>query len=214
VTMPASAACRRSAYRWFRSDLSRGPETTLRLLAECPEELGAVPAVVLSDRMAFLRAGVVSLRPRCPGGDRWRQPPRRPAYCPSGREPASAGPSRLTVSASGPCRCGRQAAPMDPLARSHLQRLFPMLAAPAVFFPLGAVILDSRVLPPVLGYLSLVLGAAFAVSGVVYLFAPILTVVVALSIIQGVWFLAAAITLLASSSRSSDSEASAGASIA
>src|SRR5215467_10136099 len=37
------------------------------------------------------------------------------------------------------------------------QRLFPMLAAPAVFFPLGAVILDSRVLPPALGYLSLVL---------------------------------------------------------
>jgi hypothetical protein len=79
-----------------------------------------------------------------------------------------------------------------------------MLAAPAVFFPLGAVILDSRVLPPVFGYLSLVLGAAFAVSGVVYLFAPILAVVVALSIIQGGWFLAAAITLLAGSSRSSD----------
>jgi hypothetical protein len=85
-----------------------------------------------------------------------------------------------------------------------VQRLFPILAAPALFFPLGAVILDSRVLPPVLGYLSLVLGGAFAISGVVYLFAPILAVVVALSIIQGVWFLAAAITLLVRTLRASD----------
>jgi len=84
------------------------------------------------------------------------------------------------------------------------QRLFPMLAAPAVFFPLGAVILDSRVLPPALGYLSLVLAGAFAVSGVVYLFAPLLAVVVALSIIQGVWFLAAAITLLVRTLRASE----------
>ena len=85
-----------------------------------------------------------------------------------------------------------------------VQRLFPILAAPALFFPLGAVILDSRVLPPVLGYLSLILGGAFAISGVVYLFAPILAVVVALSIIQGVWFLAAAITLLVRTLRASD----------
>ena len=79
-----------------------------------------------------------------------------------------------------------------------------MLAAPAVFFPLGAVILESRVLPRVLGYLSLVLGGAFAISGVVYLFAQVLAVVVALSIIQGVWFLAAAITLLIRTLTASD----------
>jgi len=84
------------------------------------------------------------------------------------------------------------------------QRLFPMLAAPAVFFPLGAVILDSGVLPRTLGYLSLALASAFAVSGVVYLFAPLLAVVVALSIMQGVWFLAAAITLLVGSLKRSD----------
>src|SRR5438445_221061 len=35
-------------------------ETTLRLLAECLEELGGVPAVVLTDRMACLRAGIVA----------------------------------------------------------------------------------------------------------------------------------------------------------
>jgi len=60
-----------------------------------------------------------------------------------------------------------------------------------------------------LGYLSLVVGGAFAVSGVVYLFAPILAVVVALSIIQGVWFLAAAITLLVRTLRASEAETAA-----
>ena len=36
------------------------PATTLGLLAECFEELGAVPAVVLSDRMGCLKNGVVA----------------------------------------------------------------------------------------------------------------------------------------------------------
>src|SRR5207248_3830076 len=35
-------------------------ETTLRLLAECLEEMGGVPAVVLSDRMGCLRAATVA----------------------------------------------------------------------------------------------------------------------------------------------------------
>ena len=35
-------------------------QTTLRLLAECFEELGGVPAVVLTDRMACLKAGIVA----------------------------------------------------------------------------------------------------------------------------------------------------------
>src|SRR5207247_8093407 len=42
----------------FAADQTRQP--TLRLLAECFEELGGVPAVVLSDRMACLKAGVVA----------------------------------------------------------------------------------------------------------------------------------------------------------
>lgn len=49
-----------SRYRFvrFASDMKR--ETTLRLLAECIEGLGAVPHVVLSDRMGCLRAQTVA----------------------------------------------------------------------------------------------------------------------------------------------------------
>jgi transposase len=49
-----------SRYRFVRFARNQRLETTLALLAECFEELGGVPAVVLSDRMACLRAGVVA----------------------------------------------------------------------------------------------------------------------------------------------------------
>ena len=38
--------------------------TTLRMLAECFEALGGVPKVVLADRMACLKGGVVANRVR------------------------------------------------------------------------------------------------------------------------------------------------------
>jgi hypothetical protein len=77
-----------------------------------------------------------------------------------------------------------------------IQHLFPLVAAPAVFLPVGIVIINSRVLPHLFGYLALALGGIFAIAGFVFLFAPILLFVVILSFLQGVWFLAAAITLL------------------
>lgn len=49
-----------SRYRFVRFATNQTRETTLRLLAECLEELGGVPAVVLADRMACLKAGVVA----------------------------------------------------------------------------------------------------------------------------------------------------------
>ncbi|HKV32584.1 MAG TPA: IS21 family transposase [Candidatus Dormibacteraeota bacterium] len=49
-----------SRYRFVRFASNETRETTLSLLAECFEELGAVAAVVLSDRMACLRNGVVA----------------------------------------------------------------------------------------------------------------------------------------------------------
>jgi transposase len=49
-----------SRYRLVRFAHDQRQETTLRLLAECLEELDGVPAVVLSDRMACLRAGIVA----------------------------------------------------------------------------------------------------------------------------------------------------------
>jgi transposase len=49
-----------SRIRFVRFALREDRATTLRLLAECFEELGGVPAVVLADRMACLRAGIVA----------------------------------------------------------------------------------------------------------------------------------------------------------
>lgn len=49
-----------SRWRFVRFAGDQRRETTLRLLAECFEEAGGVPAVVLADRMAALRASVVA----------------------------------------------------------------------------------------------------------------------------------------------------------
>jgi len=54
----AVLAWSRSRFIRFAADETR--ETTLRLLAECFEELGAVPAVALTDRMGCLTNGVVA----------------------------------------------------------------------------------------------------------------------------------------------------------
>jgi len=47
-------------YRFIRFAADQRRATTLRLLAECLEEIGGVPGVVLSDRMAGLRASEVA----------------------------------------------------------------------------------------------------------------------------------------------------------
>jgi len=47
-------------YRFVRFAADQRRPTTLRLLAECLEEIGGVPGVVLSDRMAGLRANEVA----------------------------------------------------------------------------------------------------------------------------------------------------------
>ena len=49
-----------SRYRFVRFATDMKRETTLRLVAECIEEIGAVPHVVLSDRMGCLRAQTVA----------------------------------------------------------------------------------------------------------------------------------------------------------
>ena len=49
-----------SRYRFVRFGVDQTRATTLGLLAECFEELGGAPAVVLTDRMACLKAGVVA----------------------------------------------------------------------------------------------------------------------------------------------------------
>jgi hypothetical protein len=86
-----------------------------------------------------------------------------------------------------------------------VQHLYFIVAAPALFLPLGVVILGSHVLPRVFGYLALVLGATFAILGVVSLFSLTLpAAVIAFAGIQTLWWLAAAITLLVGTEKTSD----------
>jgi hypothetical protein len=86
-----------------------------------------------------------------------------------------------------------------------VQHLYFIVAAPALFLPLGAVILGSRVLPRVFGYLALMLGAAFAILGVVFLFTLTLpAAVLAFAGIQTLWWLAAAITFIVRTEKASD----------
>ena len=49
-----------SRWRFVRFAADERAETTLAMLAECFEELGGVPKVVLADRMGCLKGGVVA----------------------------------------------------------------------------------------------------------------------------------------------------------
>jgi len=79
-----------------------------------------------------------------------------------------------------------------------VQHLWFIVAAPALWLPLGLVILGSAVLPRILGYLAIVLAAGYALAGVLTLLD--LTVPAAVQISAGVvpalWWLAAAGTLI------------------
>lgn len=89
---------------------------------------------------------------------------------------------------------------------SAVQHLYFIIAAPAFFIPLGMVILGSDVLPRLLGYLALLLGAAFAIAGAATLLnLEIPTVVQTSASIQVLWWLAAAITLIVRTLRTSTS---------
>jgi hypothetical protein len=73
--------------------------------------------------------------------------------------------------------------------------IYPIVPAPVIFLGLGTILLGSRLLPRVFGFLALGLGMAFAIVGLIALFTtPILSIVV-LSL-QALWVLAAALTLL------------------
>lgn len=80
-----------------------------------------------------------------------------------------------------------------------VQHLYSIVAGPALIIPLGFVILESRVLPRVLGYAAIGIGALFAIIGVIFLFTPVVDGIATLAIIEAVeelWFPIAAITLI------------------
>jgi hypothetical protein len=83
-----------------------------------------------------------------------------------------------------------------------VQHLYFIIAGAALFIPLGIVILSSRVLSRVFGYLALVLGAAFAILGVVFLDSLVLPVLVqAFASVQALWWLAAAVAIIVQAAR-------------
>lgn len=85
---------------------------------------------------------------------------------------------------------------------SAVQHLYFIVAAPALFLPLGIVLVSSPILPRLFGYLALLLAAAFAALGVIFLLDLVLPgAVTAFAGIQALWWLAAAITLIISSGK-------------
>ena len=77
-----------------------------------------------------------------------------------------------------------------------VQHLWFIVAASALFLPLGLVILGSAVLPRILGYLALVLAAGYALAGVLTLLDLTVPPAVQHSASIPLWWLAAAGTLI------------------
>src|SRR5436190_14198238 len=82
--------------------------------------------------------------------------------------------------------------------------VYPIVPAPVIFLALGTILIGSRLLPRVLGYLAFGLGIAFVVVGLIGLFTTSLLTLAILSL-QALWVLAAAITLLVRSGKVYDS---------
>jgi hypothetical protein len=81
-----------------------------------------------------------------------------------------------------------------------VQHLYFIVAAPSLFFPLGLVLLGSRVLPRIFGYLALLLAVAFAGAGVIFLMKLVLPdLVTACGAVQPLWWLSAAVALIVKS---------------
>jgi hypothetical protein len=80
---------------------------------------------------------------------------------------------------------------------SAVQHLYFIVAAPALFLPLGVVLVTSQILPRLFGYLALLLAVIFAALGLAFLLTLILpTAVTAFAGVQGLWWLAASITII------------------
>jgi hypothetical protein len=80
---------------------------------------------------------------------------------------------------------------------SAVQHLYFIVAAPALFFPLGVVLVNSHILPRLFGYLALLLGTTFMALGIAFLLTLVLPgAVTAFAGVQGLWWLAAGITLM------------------
>jgi hypothetical protein len=83
---------------------------------------------------------------------------------------------------------------------SAVQHLYFIVAAPSLFLPLGIVLVGSRILPRFFGYLAFLLAGAFAALGVIFLLTLTLPgKITAFGGVQALWWMAAALTLIARS---------------
>ena len=80
---------------------------------------------------------------------------------------------------------------------SAVQHLYFFAAAPALFLPLGIVLVSSAILPRVFGYLAVGLAIAFAALGMIFLRRLMLPdPVTAFAGVQAIWWLGASVTLV------------------
>jgi hypothetical protein len=80
---------------------------------------------------------------------------------------------------------------------SAVQHLYFVIAAPAVFLPLGIILRGSDVLPKAFGYLAIALAILFFAIGAIYMLTLTLPdPVTALGAVQALWWLAAAVALI------------------
>jgi hypothetical protein len=77
------------------------------------------------------------------------------------------------------------------------QHLYFFVAAPALFLPLGFVLVGSSILPRIFGYLAVGLAIAFEALGVIFLRSLTLPdAVTAFAGVQALWWLGAGVTLM------------------
>lgn len=80
---------------------------------------------------------------------------------------------------------------------SAVQHLYFVIAAPAVFLPLGMILRESHVLPKLFGYLAIALAILFFAVGATFVLTLTLPdPVTALGAVQALWWLAAAVALI------------------
>lgn len=81
---------------------------------------------------------------------------------------------------------------------SAVQHLYFFVAAPVLFVPLGLILINSRVLPHLFGYLALALAGTFTALGIAFIRTLTLpAAVTGFGAVQAVWWLAASISLIA-----------------
>ena len=81
------------------------------------------------------------------------------------------------------------------------------LIAPALLLPLGAVLRGSRILPKGFALAALIIGVVLQTLGLAGLFRPLQSVIDVILIVQSGWFITAALVVLITSGRLSDTAA-------